>query len=128
MKGLERNKQEFRYAAPTGEKEPIVDKQGNLTGEYASGYSEPVTWKGNISAGSGDVEAAPFGSEITYDRIIVLDDPKFPINESSILWIDTPPEIQEDGSTKDPHDYIVKQVATSLNSVSIAVSKVNVRA
>ena len=52
---------------------------------------------------------------------------KFPITATSILWIDTLPEIAEDGSTETPHDYIVKQVATSLNSVSIAVSKVNVR-
>ena len=61
------------------------------------------------------------------NRIIVLDYPAAPIAETSILWIDTPPEIAEDGSTKTPHDYIVKQVALSLNSVSIAVSKVNVR-
>ena len=36
-------------------------------------------------------------------------------------------QVNSDGTTNTPHDYIVKQVATSLNSVSIAVSKVNVR-
>ena len=114
MKGLERNKQEFRYAVPTGEKEPIVDKQGNLTGENASGYSEPVTWKGKISAGSGDVEAAPFGSEITYDRIIVLAGDIPPIDENCKVWFDE-------------KRYIVKAVAKSLNGVSIAIRKVDVR-
>ena len=52
---------------------------------------------------------------------------KFPITVSTVFWIETLPEIAEDGSTDTPHDYIVKQVAMSLNSVSIAVSKVNVR-
>ena len=58
--------------------------------------------------------------------MIVLDDPQSPIASTSILWIDTLPEIADDGSTDTPHDYIVKQVARSLNSVSIAVSKVKV--
>lgn len=114
MNGLERNKQEFRYAVPTGEKEPIVDKQGNLTGEYTGRYSEPVTWKGNISAGSGNVEAAPFGSEITYDRIIVLAGDIPPIDENCKVWFDG-------------QQYIVKAVAKSLNGVSIAIRKVDVR-
>ena len=113
MKGLERNKREFRYAVPTGRKEPIVDKQGNLTGEYASGYSEPVVWRGNISAGSGEVEAAPFGSEITYDRIIVLAGEIPPIDENCKVWFDG-------------QQYIVKAVAKSLNGVSIAIRKVDV--
>lgn len=114
MKGLERNKQEFRYAVPTGKKEPIVDQQGNLTGEYAGGYSEPVSWKGNISAGGGDVEAAPFGSEITYDRVIVLAGENPPIVENCKVWFDD-------------QQYIVKAVAKSLNGVSIAIRKVDVR-
>ena len=34
------------------------------------------------------------------------------------------PILAEDGSTETPHDYIVKKVARSLNSVTIAISKV----
>lgn len=113
MKGLERNKRDFQYAVHTGRKEPILDESGNRTGEYASVYSEPVSWKGNISAGSGDVEAAPFGSEITYDRIIVLAGETPPIDENCKVWFDG-------------KQYIVKAVAKSLNSVSIAIRKVDV--
>ena len=58
--------------------------------------------------------------------MIVIADPKFPIDEYSILWVDSMPEVKEDGTTDTPHDYVVKKVARSLNSVSIAISKVNV--
>ena len=127
MRALARNKILIHYANYR-DKTPIEDEYGNLTGEYEIHYTNPIAVCANVSAARGESTTRQFGDDVSYDRIIVLDDPKFPINESSILWIDTPPEIQEDGSTKDPHDYIVKQVATSLNSVSIAVSKVNIRA
>ena len=87
----------------------------------------PKEVRANVSAARGEATTRQFGEDEGYDRIIVLDDPKFPISATSILWIDTLPEIAQDGSTETPHDYIVKRVATSLNSVSIAVSKVNVR-
>jgi hypothetical protein len=127
MKALARNKVLIHYANYR-DKKPIKDEYGNLTGEYEVSYENPIAVKANVSAARGESTTRQFGDDVNYDRVILIDDPKFPINESSILWIDTPPKIQDDGSTKDPHDYIVKQVATSLNSVSIAVSKVNVRA
>lgn len=126
MKALARNKVLIHYANYRN-KQPIRDEYGNLTGEYEVSYENPIAVKANVSAARGEATTRQFGDDVSYDRVILIDDPKFPINESSILWIDAPPEIQEDGSTKDPHDYIVKQVAISLNSVSIAVSKVNVR-
>ena len=126
MKALARNKVLIHYANYR-DKTPIKDEYGNLTGEYEVSYENPVAVKANVSAARGESTTRQFGDDVNYDRVILIDDPKFPIKESSILWIDTPPKIQEDGSTKDPHDYIVKQVATSLNSVSIAVSKVSVR-
>lgn len=126
MRALVRNKILIHYANYR-DKKPIKDEYGNLTGEYEISYTNPIAVCANVSAARGEATTRQFGDDVNYDRVILIDDPKFPIKESSILWIETPPEIQEDGSTKDPHDYIVKQVATSLNSVSIAVSKVNVR-
>ena len=54
------------------------------------------------------------------------------IDEYTVLWVDTAPRVDEtgalvtndDGEVVTPHDYIVKKVAKSLNSVSIAISKV----
>jgi hypothetical protein len=126
MRLLHRNKVRIFYANYR-DKIPLKDEYGNLTGEYEIVYDTPVEVTANVSAARGEATTRQFGDDESYDRIIVLDDPKFPIAVTSIFWIDTLPEIAEDGSTDTPHDYIVKQVAASLNSVSIAVSKVNVR-
>ena len=126
MRTLHRNKRRIFYANYRT-KVPNKDEYGNLTGEYSIAYDNPVEIKANVSAARGEAISQQFGEDESYDRVIVLDNPEIPIAVTSILWIDTLPEISEDGSTKTPNDYIVKQVATSLNSVSIAVSKVNVR-
>ena len=127
MRTLNRNKIRIFYAN-YHDKTPIKDDYGNLTGEYKITYGNPVAVMANVSAARGESTTRQFGEDVRYDRIIILDDPRFPIAETSILWIDVIPEISEDGTTETPHDYIVKQVAPSLNSVSIAVSKVSVRA
>lgn len=63
---------------------------------------------------------------IPYDKVIVMDDPRTVIDEYSIMWIDKLPVMNRDGTTDTPHDYVVKKVARSLNSVSIAVAKVEI--
>lgn len=126
MRCLRRNKVTFFYALYSS-KIPITDDYGNKTGEYEIIYGNPVEILGNVSAARGETVTRQFGEDEAYDRVIVLDDPKCPIDEFSILWIDTLPEIGVDGDTQTPHDYVVKKVARSINSVSIAVSKVTVR-
>lgn len=126
MRCLWRNRVRIFYANYI-DREPVKDEYGNLTGEYKLRYGNPQEAEGNVSAARGEVTTRQFGDDESYDRVIVMDDPKVPIEKSSILWIETMPVINSDGTTNTPHDYIVKQVAPSLNSVSIAVSKVNVR-
>jgi hypothetical protein len=120
-----RNKTSFYYALYTRQTE-IIDDYGNVTGEYSVQYSNPIKILGNVSAAQGETQSRQFGESETYDKVIVLDDPNTPIDEYSILWVDTRLELV-DGVTTTPHDYIVKKVARSLNSVSIAISKVAVR-
>ena len=127
MRCLHRNKVRIFYANYVS-RDPIKDEYGNLTGEYKIQYGGPQEAAGNVSAARGEVTTRQFGDDESYDRVIVMDDPNVPIKKSSILWIETMPVIKSDSTTDTPHDYIVKQVAPSLNSVSIAVSKVNVRA
>lgn len=82
----------------------------------------------------GETQTRQFGESVSYDKIIVMDNNAPPIDEYSVLWIDSVPQLNEDGSlalnsreeTITPYDYIVKKVAKGLNSVSIAVSKVSV--
>lgn len=125
MRCMARNKTAFYYALYTGQTE-IVDEYGNATGQYSVTYGNPVKMFGNVSAAQGEMQTRQFGDSETYDKVIVLDNPDTPIDEYSILWVDTPPAM-DGGSTVTPHDYIVKKVARSLNSVSIAISKVSVR-
>ena len=120
MRGLIRNQVPFYYAPYLGKRE-LHDEYWNLSGEYELIYGEPVKMYGNISAAQGETQTRQFGESETYDKVIVLADPKTPIDEYSILWVDTSPT---NGDT--PHDYVVKKVARSLNGVSIAISKVNV--
>ena len=126
MQCMARNKTKFYYALYIDTKE-IKDEYGNLTGEYEVSYEKPIQTKGNVSAASGGTQEYMFGKGVSYDKVIVLDNPNTPINEYSILWVDTPPYLNEDGTTDTPNDYIVKKVARSLNSVAIAISKVMVR-
>lgn len=133
MKCLARNKVTFYYALYTG-KSAIVNTQGQDTGEEKNTYSDPVAYKANISAAKGETEVRQFGDNLAYDRVIVLDNTAPAINEYSILWVDTIPTLDDQGKLATgqtgevitPHDYIVKKVAKSLNSVLVAISKVKV--
>ena len=125
MRCMVRNKSKFYYASYTGKTE-ITDEYGNATGEYEVSYSCPNEKYGNVSAAQGELESRQFGESESYDKVIVLDDKHAPIDEHSILWVDTLPHLNEDGSTDTPPDYIVKKVARSLNGVSIAIRKVSV--
>lgn len=120
LRTLERNKQVIYYALFDG-KEPVIDEYGNQTGEYEILYTPPTLLKINVSAARGEYSTRQFGDTEKYDKVLMTDDLNVPITETSILWIDSL-------DTEKPHDYIVKKVAKSLNSVSIAVSKVSVSA
>lgn len=121
MRCLVRNKRPFYYALHKGQVE-LIDEYGNATGQYTISYDEPVMLLGNISAAQGEIQSRQFGETESYDKVIVLDDVDTPIDEYTVLWVDTLPQSNEDT----PYDYIVRKVARSLSSVSIAISKVRV--
>ena len=126
MRCMARNKSKFYHASYIGEIE-ITDDYGNLTGEYKLAYENPIKMFANVSAAQGETQSRQFGESESYDKVIVLDDRNAPIDEYSILWVDTLPHLNEDGTTDTPHDYVVKKVARGLNGVSIAISKVDVK-
>lgn len=133
MRCMNRNKVKFFFALYEG-REPITDEYGNVTGEYNVKHSNPTEGYANISAAKGETQTRQFGESETYDKVIVMDNEAPPIDEYSVLWVDTEPQLNEVGSLAvdekgnaiTPHDYIVKKVAKSLNNVSIAICKVNV--
>lgn len=135
MRCLLRNKSKMYYSSYL-DKTQITDDYGNSTGEYEKAYSEPVEFYAYVTPATGSSDTRRFGELISYDKIIVLDNESPTIDEYSILWVDTMPQIgldgefltNDDGDILTPHDYIVKKVAKSLNSTLIAISKVNVSA
>ena len=138
MRTLSRNKTHFYYCLFSGYTE-IVDEYGNATGERIPSYASPVMTYANISPATGQSNTEQFGNLENYDKVIVTDDVNCPIDENSVLFIDKEPaysEVETYDTTTTPHtktivsvpayNYIVKRVAKSLNSISIAVRKVDV--
>ena len=133
IRTVNRNKVPFWYALYDGKK-PLYDEYGNETGEYEVSYSNPMISEANISAARGETQTRQFGDDISYDKVIVMGSDAPPINEYSLLWIDTTPELDDQGAlARDendeivtPHDYIVKKGGRSLSAVSYAVSQVTV--
>lgn len=129
MRTLRKNQTPF-YFSLLIENRPVTreDEDSSIlqTGEWEPVYGPPTPLKGNISAAKGKTETNVFGTDLQYDKVIVLADPHTPIDEFSVLYIDRLPILDEQGETETPFDYVVARVARSLNSVSIAVRKVNV--
>ena len=135
MSTSHRNQQPFYYSLYQATA-PIYDEYGNEIGMGTS-YTNPVKAYGNISAAKGAVVARQFGDDLNYDRVILMADRDTPIDEYSVLWIDTTPELDANGALAldrrgnmiTPWNYVVKSVARGLphfGTASIAVKKVNV--
>lgn len=118
MKLLKRNKKtEIYYALYQGEVD-CVDEDGFMTGEKTVTYSEPKKMKVNASPSTGATSVEQFGTLTDYDKVLMTDDMNCPIDENSIIWLETQPS--------EEHNYKVKKIAKSLNSIAYAVKKVDV--
>lgn len=122
MRSLERNKINLYYALYKN-MEPVLDEQGNDTGQTAPTYYNPVKIRARVSPNKGEANTEAFGLTADYDRVIVTTD-TLPLTETSVLWIDTMPVLNEDGSTATPHDYKVTKVAPDLNVKQYAIKRV----
>lgn len=123
MRCLRRNKQLFYYSQYQGTEE-MQDEHGIKTGEYKKVYVNPTPIEAHISPATGQSQTEQFGNLIQYDKVIVIDDVNCPIDENTVLYIDSPPECDDCGYPTP--DYLVTKIARSLNSVAIAISKVTV--
>ena len=123
MRNLERNKRRFYYALYKG-CVCLKDEYGNLTGEVKTEYSDPVSAEGNISAAAGAAQTEQFGTLLSYDKVIIIDDMECPIDENSILFIDSAPAYDSDNNPG--YDYVVIRVSKSFNCISYAISRVSV--
>lgn len=111
------------YYATYQDNIPIMDGDYE-TGEYESGYSNPIEVKMNVSASKGEASVQPFGTDVQYSKVLCTCDMDLPIDENTVLWVDIAPTLNEDGSTDTDYDYKVIKVAKGLQNVLYAIEKV----
>ena len=122
MRDLKKNQRELWYALYR-EKIPIVGENGDVTGDYTTGYSPPVSFCANLSPGKGSAQAAVFGTDIDFTRSISTANIDLPITETSLIWYETEPGLLKDGSADpDTADYeVAAPPADGLNTLVIAL-------
>lgn len=138
MRSLRKNTQPLHYATYSEEiKVYKRDENGNIEyveidGEQCpielgtvAGYNGPVLFYANISAGKGDAQADAFGSNVDYTRTISTTDMTCPIDELSLIWIESEPQFNADGMVNpNSADYeVAAYPAKSLNDIVIAIKK-----
>ena len=94
---MNRNKLTFFYALYVS-KEQGTDDYGNPTGGVDVTYENPQEFKANISAAKGETQTRQFGESENYDKVIIMGSDAPPIDEYSILWIDTVPQLDDTGA------------------------------
>lgn len=140
---LQSNKQKMYYSLQNGQV-PIyeTDEDGNIiyytdsdgnkipmeTGEYTTGYSEPVSFFGNIAMSGGEAESVEFGIDVSgYDATLVVDKGIIPIDETSLIWHTSEVGYKDsektivDGNTA---DYKVIAVKPSLNATKYILGRI----
>ena len=123
MRNLKRNQRPFVALNYKGV-EDVRDANNNLTGEKEITYYPAQVLMAHISGAKGSSYVEIFGTDISYDKVIVMSRAMFEkskLNENSVFCIDT--RLTYMGRTP-IYDYHVKRIADDLNEVLIAVEKV----
>lgn len=136
MRSLRKNQQSLHYVTYSEEiKVYQRDENGNIVyieveGKSvpveignAPGYNTPVLFYANISAGKGTAQEEVFGTGIDFTRTISTSDMSCPIDELSLIWIDSKTEYNADGTVNaDSADYkVAAKPAKGLNNIMIAI-------
>lgn len=138
MRSLKKNKQNLWYSTyadqitiyqrdENGNIKYFDDGEGNLIPieiETKAGYNNPVSFYANISAAKGTSDSEVFGVSLDYTKTISTCDMTLPISETSLIWYETEPRYNADGTVDSSSaDYAVVAIARSLNNVVYAVKK-----
>lgn len=124
MRCLEINKSPIKYLNYQGE-EKAVDNNGYYTGETIVKYTKPCMVMGHISGARGNSQVEVFGTDINYDKTILLSKSEFKktkINENSVFFIDKQIAYENDLPL---YNYRVVRIAETINEVLIAIEKVS---
>lgn len=135
MRTQNKNKQKLKYANIVGET-PVYTEYTEVdgtvvkleTGEYEIGYSEPISFLGNIAMSGGEAEAQEFGLSIAdYNATILCSKGAFPITEGSLIWFKSDvgyKYVDNTGIDQKTADYEVIKVSESLNIVKYVLKAI----
>lgn len=141
MMTLNQNKQKLYYALldnvvpiyETDDDGNIIyyeDEDGNKipleTGDTKITYSKPIEFYGNIAMSGGEVEVQEFGLNLAdYEAILILGKNTLPITETSLIWQNTEPRFNNDGTVdENSADYKIVKINSSKNYDKYVLSKV----
>lgn len=125
MRLLRRNLVPIWYSKNIGAGE-VYDDDGNPTGEPYSVFSTPEMVMANVTTPTGFANVEKFGSIVSYDVQIVVEDADTPIDETTVLWVGIDPEIVN-GQFTVPYNYLVRRVARSLNWATLECAEVEIK-
>ena len=119
LRNLKKNTKKLWYSN-YGKGNPILDENGDETGDYDSGYSPPVCFFATLSASKGSAYADVFGTNLDYTRSFSTVN-QLPITEESLIW-KSEPVMNADGTVdKESADYTVAGIADGLNELVVAL-------
>jgi len=111
MRTLAKNKQKMYYALKENEERNVyvLDRNGNRNylftdedgidwyeTERVVVFPEVVPFKGNIAESGGEAEAVEFGVNVgDYEAVLLMSKGSLPIDETSRIWHETEPQIEE---------------------------------
>ena len=110
MRNLKKNSKKLWYSNYSG-RVPIVDENGDETGDYIGGYASPVAFLATLSASRGNAYADMFGTNLSYTRTLATVE-KLPIKEESLIWV-SEPVMKADGTVDEES---ADRKSTRLNS------------
>lgn len=109
MRLVRRNTTLFEYI-PFSNEMSDLNENGLHTGDFVSVPSEPVTYRGTISAAGGNESNELFGTDIRYTHTLVMDDPDVDISElGTIRW--------------EGNMYEIRAVVPTINTLSVALRR-----
>lgn len=139
MRTLRRNKQKLYYSLLTGETDEFVyDESGNkvvdfveggvtyyrVTGDKVLSYASPVEFEANIAFSGGEAEAVEYGVDTTaYDATLEYLRKEFPITETTLIWYETQPVVNDGVVDANSADYKVVAIKPSLNHTRVLLGK-----
>ncbi len=119
MRNLKKNTRKLWYSNYSN-KNPILDENGDETGDYNSGYGRPISFYATLSASRGNAYADVFGTNLDYSRTLSTVE-NLPIKEESLIWKSKPGTNADGTVDKESADYTVAGIADGLNGLVVAL-------